>query len=162
MYPTLSLFTQCINSVEMWKWWCFCSICPELTYKMKAAARILFQQTCFAGSTYRFTLNASKSCPMCNSYTEESAQHVLFECRNDAYQACREKFNANLNANAPVALLYDLNCMAPNDKLLYILSCLNNSLIIEWLPLYACIVNFLYDMYMIRSNYFKGISIQKM
>jgi hypothetical protein len=161
MYPTLSLFTQCINSVDMWKWWCLCSICPELTRKVKAAARLLFKQTCFAGSTYRFTPNASKSCIMCDNYNEESAEHVLFECTNDAYQTCRAKFNSDLKVNAPAALLVDLSCMASKEKLLFFLGCLNNSLIIEWLPLYACIVNFLYDMYMIQSKYVKDVSIQK-
>jgi hypothetical protein len=155
MHPTLQLFTECICSLEVWKWWSICSLCPELTYKVKVIARILFQQTCFAGSTYRFIRNATKSCQMCDTYTEESAEHVLFECRNNAYELRRDDFNVKLRNNAPAALWLELNAMAPRDKLTYILSCLNSSLVPEWIPTYVICVNFLYDMYIIRSKYFK-------
>ena len=56
---------------------------------------------------------------MCNTYTEESAEHVLFECRNNAYEFCRDDFNVKLRNNAPAALLLELNSMAPKGKLTY-------------------------------------------
>jgi hypothetical protein len=92
---------------------------------------------------------------MCDTYTEESAEHVLFECINKAYELCRDDFNVKLWNNAPASLWLELNAMAPRGKLTYILSSLNSSLIPEWIPTYVIFVNFLYDMYIIRSKYFK-------
>ena len=66
-------FNCSLNVATLCKWWCLCSLCPELTYKVRAAARICLQQIILlVGPINAFILHPIY------------AEHVLCECENGA------------------------------------------------------------------------------
>ena len=148
MYKSLSLYTQCIKSIQMWNWWHLAQIDPLYARKCQVLARILFSETCFSDNTWRFkSSNGSALCNLCSQYCEETAHHVLFECENGS--ALRDQCLSLVKEEAPPQLW---NEFVNGDKIVMLVSCFNSLPILEWLSFYDSILDFVNIMYRNRRE----------
>jgi hypothetical protein len=148
MYKSLSLYINCIKSVQMWNWWHYTRIRPNSAAKCKLIARILLSETCFSNNTYRFkTTNGSVLCNLCNKYCAETGHHVLFECEHGC--ELRQELLRVIKDEAPEQLWHEI---MNGNKMVLFLTCFGSAPVNEWLSFYDAVIDFFYKMYKQRSD----------
>ena len=154
LYKSLSVYTQCIKSVQLWNWWHYTKIRPDSVAKCKIIARLLLSETCFSDNTYRFSnSNGSVVCDLCSNYYVESGPHVLFECEHGSEM--RHELMTVIKREAPEQLWHEI---LKGDKMTLFLNCFGSLPVFEWIGFYDAVVDFMYKMYKYRSTAKKSVS----
>jgi len=150
LFSMLSLFRECISSIDMWKWWYVAAICPSVVNKCKVLVKLMFRETCLKSSTYRFKGNNISLCQMCSEFEEETVTHVLMSCTY--YNDIRTAFWDKICKVAPQCLVHEIESMTPYKQVVFFISCFNSGIVQEWLPVYMAILDFVSLIYKRRQG----------
>jgi hypothetical protein len=151
LYKRLSMFIACIQDISMWPWWIYAHYEePHNLRSCRTVCRLLFRETCLNADTSRFT-KGSPMCTLCTTGQSESVTHLLFLC--PYFSRERRDLWANVESNAPKAMVADMTLMDPVCKTEFILSGFKCHYIPEWISLYKTTLNFMVKMYDERYKY---------
>ena len=148
LYPSVSLAKGVMNKVEVNAWWKYIQVVPSDMYKCISVVRLLLGVGKLNTSLYRFKDNtiASPLCNNCESYTEDTAIHMLFQC--DGLKEERKTLWQDVLENCPTDVLRnEIVRMRDIDCTKFLLSCLSNTFVLEWIPLYKSICKYVYNLY---------------
>ena len=136
-----------IANVKLSSWWHYAQCKPQDMYKCRVILRLLLDchnlNTC--QMRYKKKDIVTPACHLCNTGQAQNVSHVMFGCEaiQDLRLACWSKVQENL----PRGLLQEINVMNNEQKAALLITGLNNSFTIEWLPLYDALANFIYVLY---------------
>ena len=96
------------------------------------------------------------NCRLCNSQRRENSVHIMFEC--PGLELYRGALWNSVLLHMPEAMKMHVCSMNDTNKLNLLLSCYNESYIVEWNDLYKATAKFVHDMYYHRSEAYKNIT----
>ena len=143
---TLSLVSV-NNQPGILAWWHYIQKNTNELYKCRAVIRLYLDchklKTCRL--RYKCENVTSDKCEFCPLACRETAQHILFECTGNKDQ--RDLLWQECVQLCPLNLHYEIMSMSISKRTSFVLSCFNNTLVSEWMPLYEGILNYVYKVY---------------
>ena len=103
--------------------------------------------SCLNGDTHRYSRTKEIKCS-CDMNCKEDVVHVLFRCR--LYNDERQQFMNSLQQVAPDMLFNEFVSMTDMNKFVFIASCLNGTILLEWLPVYTLIIDYVATVHRAR------------
>ena len=86
---------------------------------------------------------------MCDLREQDNAIHILFVC--PGLDSDRNKFWEVVTSVMPDSMKTDVNNMTPKGKTVFLLSCMGQSVILEWQLVYQATCSFVEKMYTQRA-----------
>ena len=118
-------------------------------------ARLLSGQALY-NMSQQFNLKYNVSvCILCDKYEKNDIEHLLFECtRFDTKR--RILWTEVLNV-LPKSMACFVNRCSSREKVIFFFSCLNHSLVLEWMDVYRHFSQFVYQMYSDREKLMRNL-----
>ena len=108
----------------------------------------MFRETGLLVDTYMFNAENDSQCQLCDIYCSKTTAHVFIHC--PVYSELQNNFWQMLRNIAPINMYVDLEKIPLDNKMSFILSCMNNSFTQEWIPIYPIILDFITVIYRTR------------
>ena len=146
LYRQLNIYSIVTNGIAPHPWWRVSSKFPYLTrYVSQIMALIVGVNPKFHQRNF-----SSRSCKLCQTFCEDSVVHVLFQC--PLLDDIRIQCWGDITGRMPIPMKDDVEKMTPQDKVIFILSCLGNTVVTDWELLYHGICIFVDRIYKMRSR----------
>ena len=144
IYKSMTLYKNCISPRNVWPWWLFAKRHPCYVQKCRVMFRLLTGNNAIAERLRQAGI--SRTCQQCSMMVADSISHMLFEC--ECANQTRRNLWANIIRNAPEALVEELSGMTHKVRSEFLLSGLNNSVLVyEWDSLLIAVCQFVVQMY---------------
>ncbi len=148
LFSSLRRLSQCMSSLSISAWWRLCQNNPCIINKCKTAVKLLLDchQLNVRVCKYPNSLVKNSLCTSCNMFTNDTIEHMLFEC-SSLCDVRKILWNNVINECPSEIFIRQMEEMEPDKRATYLVSCLNNSYVVEWNHLFIAIVNFIHVIY---------------
>ncbi len=143
MYSSLKLFVEIAEREHVSVWWIVCQRNPSLKRCCTIMMKLITGNHNLNTGRRQYVTNTTQ-CQICNR-AEDSVDHMLFIC--PGMVALRETMWQTVIGTMPTAMAADLEVMNSYQKVVFILSGLKSSYILEWNEIYVSLVKFVCAMY---------------
>ncbi len=148
LYSSLSTFVEVVPKQQLCIWWKVCKINPIFKWQCITLVKLVTGNHNLNTGRRQY-VSKTKNCQMCD-VTEESIEHVLFECAKLTTR--REALWSDVISTMPAAMATEISRMSAHHKVIYILGGLNSGYIAEWNEVYLSILRFVSGLYTMATE----------
>ena len=150
IYDNLKIYSEAVSSITMHPWHLVARNKPHLAKKVSVIMSVIMgAQPVGIGCNYD-----EPFCKLCESRNRDTVLHILFGCPSLGIE--RSKLLEVVYTSMPLPMRVSYDMMTVNDKLSFLLSCLNSVYVSEWGAVYKNILTFVHAMYTSRYNMYQS------
>ena len=162
LYRGLTLFRECITSINVSIWWQVSRCRPHLTKAVRVLMRLLSGEHGLACSTVRYgnrnngqVVTQSTLCTLCDAEVSETVDHFMFNCSR--LETLRESLMRDMQL-LPNMRMHMLT-LNSKEQTVFLLSGMGGQFILEWMDIYESIVRLVYGLYARRHDILDTVNV---